>query len=152
VEPFVQQQIAQRAHPNGRNITMTNTDLTLAKGLTRTISPAQHAVLDYSVAATFLTFGFSVRSRHRAAATLAFVNGAMVLGMSLLTDYPGGVFRMLSFRAHRTGDIAQAALAGLGPVLFGFGNDPEAKYFYGQAVSEVGVIAATDWDAAASRA
>jgi hypothetical protein len=70
----------------------------------------------------------------------------MVLGMSLLTDYPGGLFRTLSFRAHRTGDIAQAALAGLGPMLLGFGRDPEAKYFYGQAVSEAGVIAATDWD------
>ncbi len=64
------------------------------------------------------------------------------------TDYPRGVSPILSFRAHRTGDIVQAVLAGLGPILFGFGSDPEAKYFYGQAASEVGVIAATDWDAA----
>jgi hypothetical protein len=82
-------------------------------------------------------------------AALAFVNGAMIVGMSMLTDYPGGVFRTLSFRAHRTGDIVQAALAGLGSILFGFGTDPEAKYFYGQAASEAGVIAATDWNAAA---
>ena len=124
-------------------------DVTDGKKFTRAISPAQHAILDYGVAATFLAFGFSVLSRHRAAAALAFVNGAMVLGMSLLTDYPGGVFRTFSLRAHRTGDIAQATLAGLGPILFGFGNDPEAKYFYGQAVSEAAVIAATNWDAAA---
>jgi hypothetical protein len=84
------------------------------------------------------------------AAMLAFANGSMVLGMSLLTDYPGGAVRALSFRGHRAGDIAQAALAGLGPILLGFGEDPEAKYFYGQAVSEAGVIAATDWDAVAS--
>ena len=116
--------------------------------LMKVISPAQHAVLDYGVAATFLTLGASLQSRHRAAATLAFVNGAMVLGMSLLTDYPGGVFRTLSFRTHRTGDIVQAALAGLGPILMGFGDDPEARFFYGQALSEAGVIAATDWDAA----
>ena len=69
------------------------------------------------------------------------------MGMSLLTDCPGGVFRTRSFRAHRTADIVQAALAGLGPVLFRFRSDPEAKYFYGQAASEVAVIAATDWDA-----
>jgi hypothetical protein len=117
-------------------------------GLARTISPAQHAVLDYGVAATFLAFGLSMRTRHRRAASLALVNGAMVLGMSLLTDYPGGVFKILSFRGHRTGDIAQALLAGLGPVLAGFGDDPEATFFYGQAVSEAGVIAATDWQAA----
>jgi len=72
----------------------------------------------------------------------------MVLGMSLLTDYPGGLVRKLSFRDHRTGDIIQAGLAAAGPVLLGFANDVEARYFYGQALSEVGVIAATDWDAA----
>jgi hypothetical protein len=127
---------------------MTNTDLAYPSGITKSISPAQHAVLDYGVAATFFALGFSVLAHHRPAAALAFANGAMVLGMSLLTDYPGGVLRTLSFRAHRTGDIMQAALAGLGPVLLGFGNDPEAKYFYGQAASEIGVIAATDWDAA----
>jgi hypothetical protein len=120
--------------------------------LSRTISPAQHAVLDYGVATAFLTFGFSMLSRHRPAAALAFANGAMVLGMSMLTDYPGGVLRTISFRGHRTGDILQAALAGIGPMLLGFGRDAEAKYFYSQALSEAGVIAATDWDAAPSRA
>jgi hypothetical protein len=111
------------------------------------IGPTEHAVLDYMVAATFFTLGAIFGRRHRRAAMLAFTNGAMVLGMSLLTDYPGGVYKALSFRAHRTGDIAQAALAGLGPVLLGFAGDPEAAYFYGQAASEAGVIAATDWDA-----
>jgi hypothetical protein len=113
------------------------------------ISPAQHAVLDYGVAATFFGVGAALWSRHRPAARLAFLNGAMVLGMSLLTNYPGGVYRTLSFKGHRTGDIVQAALAGFGPALFGFSGDPEARYFYGQALSEAGVIAATDWDAAA---
>ncbi len=67
----------------------------------------------------------------------------------MLTDYPGGLYRTLSFRTHRTGDVLQAILAGVGPALFGFAKDPEATYFYGQAVSEAAVIAATDWDAAA---
>ena len=44
--------------------------------------------------------------------------------------------------------VWQAALAGLGPVLFGFADEPEAKFFYGQAASEAGVIATTDWNAA----
>ena len=127
---------------------MTQTDLTQVKEVTRIISPAHHAVLDYGVAATFMAFGFSVLSRNRAAAGLAFVNGAMVLGMSLMTKYPGGLFPVISFRGHRTGDIVQAALAGVGPMLLGFGDTAEAKYFYGQAASEAGVIAATDWDAA----
>jgi hypothetical protein len=127
---------------------MTNVE-TATTSISKVISPAQHAMLDYGVAATFFGVGAALWSRHRPAAALAIVNGAMVLGMSLLTNYPGGVYRTLSFKTHRTGDIAQAALAGLGPMLFGFSRDPEARYFYGQALSEVGVIAATDWNAAA---
>ena len=111
------------------------------------ISPGQHAVLDYAVAGTFFAMGTWFSTRHRAASQLAFLNAGMVLGMSMLTDYQGGVYRTISFSTgHRTGDIFQAALAGLGPLLFGFARDPEAQFFYGQALSEVGVIAATDWD------
>jgi hypothetical protein len=128
---------------------MTEFDNVSTRIMPAVISPAQHAVLDYGVAATFFGVGAGLWGRHRPAATLAFLNGAMVLGMSLLTNYPGGVYRRLSFKTHRTGDIVQAALAGFGPALFGFSGDPEAKYFYGQALSEAGVIAATDWDAAA---
>jgi hypothetical protein len=128
---------------------MTDQETTATRLVPAVISPAQHAVLDYGVAATFFGIGAALWGRHRPAATLALINGAMVLGMSLLTNYPGGVYRTLSFRTHRTGDIVQAALAGFGPALFGFSGDPEARYFYGQALSEAGVIAATDWSAAA---
>ena len=117
-------------------------------GLPAPISPAAHAVLDYAVAATFFGVGAWLMRRHRAAASLAFANGAMVAGMSMLTDYPGGVVRVLPFRGHRAGDVLQAVFAGVGPALFGFAGDEEAKFFYAQAASEVGVIAATDWDAA----
>lgn len=127
---------------------MSDTSREQTRAISPFISPAGHAVLDYGVAGTFFAVGFGLLSRHRPAAALALLNGAMVLGMSLLTNYPGGVYRVLSFKGHRTGDIAQAALAGIGPLLFGFSGDPEARYFYGQALSEAGVIAATDWDAA----
>ena len=126
----------------------TESALQTVDSLSKSISPAQYAVLDYGVASTFFSLGFGLMHRHRPAATLAFLNGAMVLGMSWLTDYPGGVIRRLSFRGHRTGDMIQAGLAAVGPILLGFAGDPEARYFYGQALSEVGVIAATDWDAA----
>jgi len=116
-------------------------------GLSAPISPAAHAVLDYVVAATFFSVGAWLIRRHRAAASLAFANGAMVAGMSLLTDYPGGVLRVLPLRGHRAGDVIQAAFAGLGPALLGFAGADEARFFYAQAASEVGVIAATDWDA-----
>jgi hypothetical protein len=112
------------------------------------ISPGAHAVLDYGVASTYFTLWAQMRNRHRAAASLACLNGCMVLGLALLTNYPGGVFKTLSYKTHRTMDWIQAGLAGLGPVLMGFGDDAEAAPFYAQAASEVGVIAATDWEAA----
>ena len=68
---------------------MGSTDL--ERHISKPITPARHAVLDYGVAATFMALGLGMWSRHRATATLAFLNGGAVLGMSLLTDYPGGV-------------------------------------------------------------
>ena len=119
--------------------------------VSKTISPAQHAVLDYGVAATFFALGMRYRNRNRAASTLAFANGGMVLGMSMLTNYPGGVWPTISFKTHGTMDLVQAALAGFGPLLFGFADEPEAKSFYAQAASELGVVANTDWNADAAR-
>jgi hypothetical protein len=111
------------------------------------ISPGAHAVLDYGVVSTYFALWAKMRGEHDAAATLACINGTMVLAASLMTNYPGGVFRTMSFKAHRTMDWIQAATAAFGPVLMGFAGDPEAAPFYTQALSEVGVIAATDWDA-----
>jgi hypothetical protein len=119
--------------------------------VSKTISPAQHAVLDYGVAATFFALGMRYRNRNPAASALAFANGGMVLGMSMLTNYPGGVWPTISFKTHGTMDLVQAALAGFGPLLFGFADEPEAKTFYAQAASELGVVANTDWNADAAR-
>jgi hypothetical protein len=125
------------------------TDLTdNLPGIQKIISPGAHAVLDYGVASSYFALWSQMRNRHRAAAGLACTNGVMVLALALLTNYPGGVFKTLSFKTHRTMDWVQAGLAGFGPLLLGFGDSPEAAPFYTQAASEVGVIAATDWDAA----
>ena len=112
------------------------------------ISPGQHAVLDYGVASFYLGLAAKYRNQNPAAAGLAAANGLMVLGLALATNYPGGVFKTVSFKGHRTMDWIQAGLAALGPVMLGFADEPEARPFYSQAMSEVGVIAATDWDAA----
>ena len=107
-----------------------------------------HAVMDYLTAGTFLALGLVFRRRHGRASALAFVHGASVLAASLMTDYPGGVWRRFSFRTHRTLDIMQAGLVALGPAALGFAADAEARAFHGQALLEAGVIAATDWTAA----
>jgi len=118
--------------------------------VSKTIGPGAHAALDYGVAATFFALGFRYRDRNRAASLLAFINGGMVLGMSMMTDYPGGIWPSISFKTHGMMDMWQAALAGVGPLLFGFADEPEARTFYAQAMSEIGVVATTDWNATTS--
>lgn len=117
-------------------------------GVPKYISPRTHSWLDFAVSTYFLGLGawFAMHRRGRAA-TAAFINGAMVAGVSLLTDYDGDGRKPISFKMHGTLDAVQAATAALAPVLHGFADEPEAKYFWGQAANEVGVIATTDWDA-----
>ena len=71
----------------------------------------------------------------------------MVAGVSLMTDYQGTGDKPINFKLHGTLDAVQATAAALGPILHGFAGEPEAAFFYGQAVNEVAVIASTDWDA-----
>jgi len=113
----------------------------------KVIDPATHAVLDYLTAATFFSVGLGLWTRHRRAARLALIQGTAVLGASMLTDYPGGVFKKISFRTHGMLDVAHAAMTATMPALMGFAGDPEAQFFHGQALIEAGVIAATDFGA-----
>jgi hypothetical protein len=120
----------------------------MADNVPKVLDARGHAVMDYLTAGTFLTLGFLFRDRHPRASALAFVHGASVLAASLMTDYPGGLWRTLSFETHRTLDVLQAGLMAAGPTMFGFAADPEAQAFHGQALLEGGVIAATDWTTA----
>jgi len=125
----------------------TNAVTKMTSGMPKVIDPATHAVLDYLTAGTFFAIGISMLGRHKRAAGLAFANGASVLGLSLMTDYPGGLFRKISFQTHGMVDAIQAVMAGAGPAMLGFAGEPEAQAFYGQAALEAGVVATTDWNA-----
>jgi hypothetical protein len=120
----------------------------LTTNIPKVINPTAHAVLDYATAGSFLAMAFSWMHSHPRAASLAFINGVSVLMLSLMTDYPGGVWRRISFPMHGKMDAVQAGMSAFGPALMGFAGDPEAKMFYAQAATETGVIAATDWNAA----
>ncbi len=118
------------------------------RGVPKLISPRVHAWLDAAVTTYFLGLGvwFAVRGKGRAAAA-AFVNGSMVAGVSMLTDYDGDGKKPIDFKMHGTMDAVQMTMAGLGPIMHGFAGEPEAKYFFAQAANELGVVATTDWDA-----
>jgi len=112
------------------------------------VSPKVHAWLDFAVTTYFLGLGVwcAMRGKGRAA-TAAFINGGMVAGVSMFTDYEGDGSKPISFKMHGTLDAVQATTAALAPALHGFAGKPEAKFFYGQAANEVAVISTTDWDA-----
>lgn len=115
----------------------------------RALSPAQHAIADYATAATFAIAGVVLRRRHRAAATLALFHAAGVLAGSLLTRYPGGLVPAITFRTHGRLDLLMAATNALGPTLLGFAEEPEAAWFHGATLMELGVVSATDFSARA---
>lgn len=125
------------------------TDLTAS--VPKVIDPSAHAIADYLTAGTFIALGFGLLNRNRRAAGLAFGNGIAVLGLSLMTDYPGGVFRTVSFKTHGAIDALQAGMTAMGPAVLGFSGTPEAKMFHALAAVEAAVVAATDWDGTGAR-
>lgn len=112
------------------------------------ISPQVHRWLDVAVTGYFAVLGtvFAKRGNGRAA-TAAFVNAAMVGGVSAFTDYDGTKKKPISFKMHGTLDALQATTAALAPLLHGFAGEAESAFFYGQAANEAAVIATTDWNA-----
>ena len=112
------------------------------------ISPQVHRWLDVAVTGYFAVLGtiFAKRGNGRAASA-AFVNAAMVGGVSAFTDYNGTGKKPISFKMHGTLDALQATTAALAPLLYGFTDEAKSAFFYGQAANEAAVIAFTDWNA-----
>ncbi len=114
----------------------------------KVISPQVHRWLDVAVTGYFAVLGtiFAKRGNGKAA-TAAFVNAAMVGGVSAFTDYNGTGKKPISFKMHGTLDALQASTAALAPLLHGFSDEAKSAFFYGQAANEAAVIAFTDWNA-----
>ena len=113
----------------------------------KVIGPKAHAVIDYAVAGSFFAMGAFFWSRHKRAAISSFICGGAVTINSVLTDYPGGVWKKLSFETHGKVDAGLVGAAGSMPGLMGFSDDDEAKFFRFQALTEAAVTAMTDFHA-----
>lgn len=127
---------------------MANALKTLTTPVPKVIDPAMHAIADYSAAAGLACLGVYLRDRNSTLSNFAFLNSGMIVLTSLLTRYPGGAFPVMSFKMHGMIDAMQGAMLAAGPALLGQTDDPDARYFYGQAAVEMGIVAATDWEAA----
>ena len=116
-----------------------------ARVVPKVIDPDTHAVLDYLTASAFFVAGAASWDGNKRAGIAALINGFMVLGMSLFTDYSGSAAKLIPFETHGKLDVVQMAMAATMPTVMGFGDSKAAAFFRGQALNEAMVISLTDW-------
>jgi hypothetical protein len=114
---------------------MFNNVLKMAiKPMPDVISPKGHALIDYMIAgAFFATAGMFWRRNKRAALASVLCGGAQ-LGVSMLTDYPGGVQRAIRFSRRRRLDLGLAAMTAAMPKFLNFEDEPQRRFFTTQGV------------------
>jgi hypothetical protein len=114
---------------------MFNNVLKMAiKPMPDVISPKGHALIDYMIAgAFFATAGMFWRRNKRAALASVLCGGAQ-LGVSMLTDYPGGVQRAIRFSRRRRLDLGLAATTAAMPKFLNFEDEPQRRFFTTQGV------------------
>lgn len=118
---------------------------TLTRRLPRVIPAKGHAVADYLVVGSLLGTGAWLWSRNRRAALGALICGGTGLLASLLTDYPGGVAKVISSQAHRKIDLGLAAMVATMPEFMGFSDRREKKIFMTHAAAMTAINNLTDF-------
>ncbi len=110
------------------------------------INPTTHAVIDYAVAGAFFLVGVLSWRRNKKAALGAMICGGATAANAMLTDYPGGVYKVMSYKSHGRIDAGLAGITGAMPRLMNFSDDPQARFFGVQALAETTVTALTDFE------
>ncbi len=118
----------------------------LSNRLPKVISPKTHAIIDYATAGSFLLMGALLWKKHKRAAIGSIVCGAIEANTAMMTDYPGGVARLISFQTHGKIDSGFAGMVGLLPSLLGFSDEKESWFFRGQAMGLAAVTGMTDFE------
>lgn len=117
----------------------------LTNRLPRFFSPEAHAVADYLIAGAFLAAGTMFWRRSRRAALGALVCGGSELAVILLTDYPGGMKKIISFPLHRELDLGLAAMAALMPEFMDVKDETQKTFFLLQGAGITAVTNLTDF-------
>jgi hypothetical protein len=101
----------------------------LARPVPKMISPKAHAIIDYITIGSFLMSAAWFWRRSKRAALAALICGGAELAVNLMTDYPGGIKRAISFRTHGEIDLGLAAMTATMPEFLAFKDDTEKKFF-----------------------
>lgn len=97
--------------------------------LPNVISPTTHAIIDYVSIGTFMFMAASFWRRNKRAALSALISGGAQLTTVLLTDFPGGVAKVIDMPTHLRIDMGLAATTSTLPDLMNFKHEPESKWF-----------------------
>lgn len=96
------------------------------------ITPRGHAVVDYMIAGAFFAAAAFFWRRNKRAAVGSLLCGSAQLGVSALTDYPGGVRGPIRFLTRRSLDLGLAAMTATMPEFLDFKGEPPQKFFTAQ--------------------
>ena len=106
-----------------------------------------HGLGDYGSAFALILVGLLVDGSGEARWT-GIVLGFVLLVVSLLTDYPLGVRRVIPFKLHSAGDYLGAGTLIVAPFLLGFSDSDEGltTFYVAVGVVLVAVSLLTDYD------
>lgn len=110
---------------------------TVTRRLPKIVSSRGHAIADYVTAGLFVVAGALFWRTNKRAAAASLLCGSAELALNLMTDYPGGIARIVSFPRHGRIDIGLAALTATMPELLSF---HQGRSFF---LLQSGVITAT---------
>lgn len=114
--------------------------------LPKFIDARAHGALDYLHAAFFLGMAWRWRKRQPRAAVAALLTGSVLLAESLVTDYPLGVAKVISFPTHGRMDKLLAVSSLELPRVLGFDGTAEAAVFKGNSALRAAVAGMTDYE------
>jgi len=116
------------------------------------ITPLAHGIMDYATVAT-VAAAPKLMKFPASAAIACYALAAGYAGLSMLTDYPLAVKRVIPFKGHGIAEAAIGALLPALPFVLGVGGNSRARNFFLGLTGLTAVTAAlTDWNKTAERA
>jgi hypothetical protein len=112
----------------------------------KVISPQGHAIADFFTVAGLVLVGLLCWRKNKRAALAAFTCAGAEATNTLLTDFPGGAAKVISFPTHGKIDMGLAATCSAMPNFMRFEDEPEARFFRIMGLNTTVVTALTDFE------
>ena len=128
-------------------MTLTQKGVKVVAGrMPKMITPRAHAALDYAIAGSFFLMGALFWKRNRRAGMGSLLCGGATAAVSVLTDYPGGVKKIIPHPLRKQIDTGLVAMAAAMPRLMDVGDKRDAKFFSRQALARTAITAMANFD------